>query len=123
LAFYAWAPIRYGVEQDEKGVITKVLVRGVGKEVSQSELDLSDEDWRYMVTNGIVREQEYPISEETVAAGGTLEAPREVMIREAREMMAQAESLARAAETGTPTGTAAQRSGLQPSTTPATEGL
>jgi hypothetical protein len=117
---YAWAPIRYGAEKDDQGVITSTLVRKVGEEVSQGDIDASDEDWAYLVNNGVVREQEYPVED---LSGSVIESPREVMLRKAKEMMAEAESLATQAGTETPTGTAAERSGLNPAAGPGKEAL
>lgn len=117
---YAWAPIRYGVEKDDQGVITSTLIRAVGEEVSQGDIDASDEDWNYLVANGIVRDAEYPVD---VSAGGVLEAPRDVMLREAKEAMEAATSLMQASGAGVPEGTAAERAGLAPGSGPATEAL
>lgn len=119
MSYYTWAPIRYGVEKDDKGNITQVLVRGVGKEVSQDDLDMSDQDWNYLISVGAIREQEYPVKD---LSGPSLESPREVMLREARKMIEEATMLSRQAEgREAPTGTAAERAGLTGQ--PATEGL
>jgi hypothetical protein len=88
MTWYAWAPIRYGAETDENGVVTKTLTRGVGKEVTKGGLDMSDADWDYLVATGSIREEEYPVPNQS---GSSVESPREVIIRRAAEAMRQAQ--------------------------------
>lgn len=88
MTWYAWAPIRYGAETDDKGVITKTLTRAVGKEVTKDGLDMSDADWDYLVKTGAVREQEYPVPNQS---GSNIESPREVIVRQAAEAMRAAQ--------------------------------
>lgn len=109
---FAWAPITYGAEKDDNGVITKMLTIKVGESVDQGAIKASDEDWKYLTENGVVRDAEYPVD---VSGGGTLESPREAVLREAQAKMAEAESLAMRVEGGEiPVGSEAVRSGAAP---------
>jgi hypothetical protein len=53
---YAWN--NFPVEVNEYGQPTKTIK--VGDAVSQSDLDVSDEDWEEYIATGAVREEEYP---------------------------------------------------------------
>jgi hypothetical protein len=55
-SYYAWS--NFPVEYDEHGVVTKTIA--VGDSVSQGDLDISDEEWEYLIETGAVSEDEYP---------------------------------------------------------------
>ena len=54
--YYAWS--NFPVQYDEHGRVTESIE--VGDPVSQSDLDVSDEEWDELVENGAVSEDEYP---------------------------------------------------------------
>lgn len=56
MAYYAWSPIRGAVHSDGSRIDVKV-----GDEVSQSDVDMSDDDWQYLIDTGAVRTKQYPV--------------------------------------------------------------
>src|SRR4051794_24842024 len=54
--YYAWS--KFKKEQNEWGQVTKWI--NVGDQISQSDIDASDEDWQELIDVGAVREEEYP---------------------------------------------------------------
>jgi len=53
---YAWT--NFDIERNEWGQTVNVI--HVGDEVSQSQLNISDEEWEGLIASGNVREEEYP---------------------------------------------------------------
>lgn len=60
MAYYAWSPIRGAVHSDGSRIDVKV-----GDEVSASDLDMSDEDFQYLIDTGAVRTSEYPVAHDS----------------------------------------------------------
>lgn len=85
MAYYAWAPIDYGAQKDENGVITGRERVGLGETVDAGTLGIEDAEFRYLVNAGAVREQKYP--EEIDVNSGNLEAPNVVLARKARQVL------------------------------------
>lgn len=56
MTHYAWS--NFPVERNEFGQTTKTIK--AGDEVSQSDLNVSDEDWEELLEVGAVREEKYP---------------------------------------------------------------
>ncbi|HEY1249167.1 MAG TPA: hypothetical protein VGE97_09280 [Nitrososphaera sp.] len=57
---YAWSRILYGVEKDDEGNVLGPKAIEIGDSVSQSDLDMSDEDWQNLVDQQVVRDVEMP---------------------------------------------------------------
>jgi len=54
--YYAWS--NFDIERNEWGQTVNVI--HVGDEISQSQLNISSEEWDELVASGAVREEEYP---------------------------------------------------------------
>jgi len=54
--YYAWS--NFDIERNEWGQTVNVI--HVGDEISQSQLNISTEEWDELVASGAVREEEYP---------------------------------------------------------------
>lgn len=54
--YYAWS--NFPVERNEYGQTTKSIK--AGEKISQSDLNVSDEEWEGLIEAGAVREEEYP---------------------------------------------------------------
>lgn len=82
---YAWAPIDYGAEVDDKGNITSRKRIGLGEEVDQGKLGIEDDEWRYLQNVGIVREEKYPKDIDVNSPG--MESPNTIIARKARAQL------------------------------------
>lgn len=58
--FFAWSPIQYGAETDDKGNFLRAKTIDIGSSVTQDQLGVSDADWRELVQGGAVRQYPYP---------------------------------------------------------------
>jgi hypothetical protein len=56
MAYYAWTTFR--LEVNEWGMVESTITPG--EEVTQSQLDVDDEEWEEMIASGAIREEEYP---------------------------------------------------------------
>ena len=59
---YAWSRIVYGAEKDDDGNVIGSKSVAPGDSVSQSDLDVSDEEWQSLVDQEVVREYPFPES-------------------------------------------------------------
>jgi hypothetical protein len=89
MAYYAWAPIDYGAEVDDKGNIKERKIIKVGEEVDQGKLGVDDTEWNSLISGGTVREAKYPLTEEEMKTAN-LDPPNVVLARRAAEMQESA---------------------------------
>jgi hypothetical protein len=59
---YAWSRILYGAERDDEGNLLGPKAIEVGDSVSQSDIDVSDEEWQSLVDQEVVRS--YPLADD-----------------------------------------------------------